>query len=128
MIILALVLVGIFCLWPRSISHTPSSRVLVTSAHLKAIDGYKLVHTDEENDYAVFYKLSYDASTLPPNAHVRAGGYEAVLTETTSTTFTALLVTAPDTSILPGTVVTYNEEPVGFVTSGSTQNLLCHYY
>lgn len=120
MVILALVLVGIFCLWPRPISHTPSSRVLVTSAHLKAIDGYKLVHTDEENDYVVFYKLSYDASTLPTNAHVRA-----VLTETT---FTALLVTTPDTPILPGTVVTYNEEPVGFVTSGSTQNLLCHYY
>lgn len=53
------------------------------------------------------------------------GEYEAVLTETT---FTALLVTTPDTPILPGTVVTYNEEPVGFVTSGSTQNLLCHYY
>lgn len=102
------------------LAQTHLSYSLVTSAHLKAIDGYKLVHTDEENDYAVFYKLSYDASTLPTNAHV-----EAVLTETT---FTALLVTTPDTPILPGTVVTYNEEPVGFVTSGSTQNLLCHYY
>lgn len=110
------------------LAQTHLSYSLVTSAHLKAIDGYKLVHTDEENDYAVFYKLSYDASTLPTNAHVRAGEYEAVLTETTSTTFTALLVTTPDTPILSGTVVTYNEEPVGFVTSGSTQNLLCHYY
>lgn len=127
-IIIALALIGLLSgLFQIStgVEYYPSSRILVTSAHIDGLDGYKKVYTDENTDYAVFVKSSYSANQLSVGNKVQIGNFTGRVTETHDTYF-CVSIKAPES--LPGMVVYFNGVRVGYLSSMNAGTATCTYY
>ena len=129
---LAAGVVGAFCLWAgvEGDASPPTSRTLVTAAHLGDIEGYECVWVDEKTDFAVYIKTDYVAEGLSLGDTVSLAGTTAVVKEVSDQEF---LVEVENTSkIVPGvsdSPVYLDDVPIGFISGWSgTGTLRCIFY
>ncbi len=102
----------------RVLTHfEPSSRVLVTAAHIGEIGGYTCIYSDSESDVGIYLKDGYKASAPPVGAEVTFLDSKGWIRETSDGEFAVEPINRE--KIVPGvsgTVVYYKEVPIGFIS------------
>ena len=94
-----------------------SSRVLVTAAHLKEVEGYTCVYADEESDVGIYVKDNYVANAPPEGARVSYLNSYGTVYSVSDGEFSV----TPDNNevIIPGvsgSLVYYQNVPIGFIS------------
>lgn len=95
----------------------PSSRVLVTAAHLGELSGYTSVYSNPETDVGVYIKDDYKASAPPISGEVTYLDTKGYIREVFDGEFTMEPLDAE--TIIPGvsgTPVYYHDKPIGFIS------------
>lgn len=112
-------------------SYQPSSRVLVTAAHLGEVPGYTCIYSDEETDVGVYLKDNYVASKPPISSRVVYGNtHIGVIKEVYDNEFR--MSPLNHESIVPGvsgTPVYYKRTPIGYISGWDGTGLVrCIFY
>ena len=113
---LVLTMVGIDYLRSET-EFEPSSRVLVTAAHLGDIEGYTCIYADEDTDVGVYLKEGYVAAKPPITSEVTYLNTKGYIYSVTDTEF--VMEPLSIESIVPGvsgTPVYYHGEPIGYIS------------
>jgi len=109
---------------------TPTSRVLITAAHVGAIEGYTCIYTDLSSDYAVHIKQDYSAEPVPVDGIVSLVGTQGKIVYSSPTEFAVEV--ADVAKIVPGcsgSPIYYNGVPIGFLSGWNGDGYLrCIYY
>lgn len=107
-----------------------TSRTLVTAAHIGEIEGYTLVYSDTETDYAVHVKNSYVATGLSIGDKVRLAGTAGEVASISDKDFTVAVDNI--SKIVPGvsgTPVYHLGSSVGFISGWNGDGTLrCIFY
>lgn len=107
-----------------------TSRTLVTAAHIGEIEGYTLVYSDTETDYAVHVKNSYVAAGLSIGDKVRLAGTAGEVASVSDKDFTVAVDNI--SKIVPGvsgTPVYHLGSSVGFISGWNGDGTLrCIFY
>ena len=106
------------------------SRTLVTAAHIGEIEGYTLVYSDTETDYAVHVKNSYVATGVSIGDKVRLAGTAGEVASVSDKDFTVAVDNI--SKIVPGvsgTPVYHLGSSVGFISGWNGDGTLrCIFY
>lgn len=107
-----------------------TSRTLVTAAHIGEIEGYTLVYSDTETDYAVHVKNSYVATGVSIGDKVRLAGTAGEVASVSDKDFTVAVDNI--SKIVPGvsgTPVYHLGSSVGFISGWNGDGTLrCIFY
>lgn len=106
------------------------SRVLVTAAHLGEIDGYRLVYSDADSDYAVHVCVGYVADKVRTGDRVSLVGTTGVVDSVSDTEFTVSVKNISKiTPGVSGSPIYLGKEPVGFISGWNGDGTLrCIFY
>lgn len=99
------------------IPYEPSSRVLVTAAHLGDIEGYTCVYSDEESDVGVYIEDGYVAKAPPAGAEVTYLNSHGIIYSVSDSEF--LVDPFSFEAVIPGvsgSPVYYRGVPIGFIS------------
>lgn len=108
----------------------PSSRVLVTAAHLGDIRGYTCVHSDADSDVGIYLKEGYKASAPPISAEVTYLETKGYVREVSDEEF--IMEPLDIETIIPGvsgTPIYYDGKPIGYISGWNGHGLVrCIFY
>lgn len=110
--------------------YEPSSRVLITAAHLGELDGYMCVYSDDESDVAVHVKEDYKAKSPPVGSEVTYLDSSGYIERSEDGEFyvrpSSTEVIVPGVS---GEVIYYKGAPIGFISGWAGKGLVrCIYF
>ncbi len=111
-------------------SYQPTSRVLVTAAHLGDIDGYTCVYSDAASDVGIYLQEDYKASAPCIGAEVYFLDHKGWIREVSAGEFA--MEPERNEQIVPGvsgTPVYFKGKPVGYISGWNGHGLVrCIFY
>lgn len=131
--LLHLFVFGLICFLDHAPTEQPvtaESRVLVTAAHLGEIEGYRLVYSDADSDYAVHVCVGYVADKVRTGDRVSLVGTTGVVDSVSDTEFTVSVKNISKiTPGVSGSPIYLGKEPVGFISGWNGDGTLrCIFY
>lgn len=121
---------GVVSLVKPQVEFQPSSRVLVTAAHLGELEGYTCIYTDDASDIGVYLREGYVASAPPISSEVTFLNSKGWVRFVSNSEF---LIEPIDAELIvhgvSGSTVYYKDKPIGYISGWNGNGLVrCIFY